>query len=183
MLKHCSEISIHVLIRNIVIILLLGQAGSGWAFPWDKDMVDQPVAKPQRAPDPAEPGSVPVTGGETLPAPDTEAGMDAAKDAAAAVQNPVPATAESLARGKALYERNCLVCHGAEGRGDGPVGQKFVTKAPVDLNEDYTQDQADGQLFFTLTRGRALMPAYRDALNAEERWHVINFLKREFGNQ
>jgi len=50
------------------------------------------------------------------------------------------------------------------------------------LNEDYTQDQADGQLFFTITRGRALMPYYRDALNIEERWHVVNYLKQEFGN-
>ena len=66
---------------------------------------------------------------------------------------------------------------------DGPVGQKFVTKSPVDLHEDYTQDQADGQLFFTLTRGRALMPYYRDALSVEERWHVINYVKNEFGNQ
>ena len=94
----------------------------------------------------------------------------------------MPASADSLARGKYLYELNCLVCHGATGVGDGPVGLKFVTKAPVDLNEDYTQDQADGQLFFTITRGRALMPYYRDALNIEERWHVVNYLKQEFGN-
>jgi len=168
--------------RNIAIMLLLGQAGPGWALPWDKDMVDQPVAKPQRSADPAGPDSVPITGGETLPAPATEQGMDEAKDAAAAVPNPVPATAQSLARGKALYETNCLVCHGAQGRGDGPVGKKFVTKAPVDLHEDYTQDQADGQLFFTLTRGRGLMPSYRDALSTDERWHVINYLRNEFAN-
>ncbi len=90
---------------------------------------------------------------------------------------------ESLAQGEYLYQINCLVCHGKEGLGDGPVGQKFVTKSPVDLHEDYTQDQADGQLFFTLTRGRALMPFYRDALSVEERWHVINYVKNEFGKK
>jgi len=62
------------------------------------------------------------------------------------------------------------------------VGSKFVSKSPVDLNDAYTQDQADGQLFFTLTRGRAVMPFYRDALSVEERWHVINYVKQEFGN-
>ena len=87
-----------------------------------------------------------------------------------------------LARGAALYETNCRVCHGAQGRGDGPVGRKFVTKSPVDLHEAYTQDQADGQLFFTLTRGRTLMPFYRDALSATERWDVINYVRHEFGN-
>ena len=172
------------IIRNIAIILLLVQSGPSGSYPWDKDMVDQPVAKAQRTPAPAEPNSVPIVGGENLPAPDPddEQAMDAAKDEAASLPNPIPATAESLERGKALYEMTCLVCHGPDGRGDGPVGQKFVTKAPVDLHEDYTQDQADGSIFFTLTRGRALMPSYRDALSVEERWHVINYIKREFSN-
>ncbi|MCZ6854879.1 MAG: cytochrome c [Gammaproteobacteria bacterium] len=169
--------------RTIVLALLLGLTNLSWGYPWDQDMVDQPIAKPQRSPAPAGPNSVPIVGGETLPSPTTEQGMDEAKDAAAAIPNPVPVTAESLAQGETLYQTNCLVCHGKEGQGDGPVGQKFVTKSPVDLHEDYTQDQADGQLFFTLTRGRALMPFYRDALSVEERWHVINYVKNEFGKK
>ncbi|MGH9669003.1 MAG: hypothetical protein ACRD3A_02690, partial [Terriglobales bacterium] len=32
-------------------------------------------------------------------------------------KNPVPATAESLQQGAALYQSNCLVCHGAAGMG------------------------------------------------------------------
>ena len=55
--------------------------------------------------------------------------------------------------------------------------------SPVDLNDAYTQDQADGQIFFTLTRGRVAMPFYRDALSQPERWDVINFLRQEFGQQ
>ena len=103
------------------------------------------------------------------------------KEAAAAIENPVPSTEESIARGKFFYEINCLVCHGVGGQGDGIVGQKFVEKAPVDLNDAYTQDQPAGQLFFTLTRGRAKMPFYRDALNPAERWDVVNYVKSEFG--
>ena len=172
-------------IRTIAALLLLGYGPVGWGYPWDQDMVDQPSAKPQESPAPAGPdsASVPTVGGETLPAPATEQGMDEAKDAAAAIPNPVPASAESLSRGAYLYEMNCLVCHGQQGKGDGPVGRKFVTKSPVDLSDLYTQSQADGQLFFTLTRGRALMPFYRDALNVEERWHVINYVRKEFGKK
>ncbi len=169
--------------RTIATLLLLGQATLGWAYPWDQDMVDQPSAKPQESPAPAAPDSVPIVGGETLPAPTTKQGMSDAKDAAAAIPNPVAVTAESLARGAYLYEMNCLVCHGKQGRGDGPVGRKFASKSPVDLTEDYTQDQADGQLFFTLTRGREIMPYYRDALSSMERWDVINYVKQEFGNK
>ena len=33
---------------------------------------------------------------------------------------------EAVVRGKALYERyGCAVCHGAEGRGDGPVARSM----------------------------------------------------------
>lgn len=168
--------------RLLILSILMGPASLGWAYPWDKDMVDQPSEKPQESVAPPGPGSVPVDGGETVPQPLTDEESSDMKDAAAAIENPVPATEESIARGKIFYEVNCLVCHGAEGLGDGPVGRKFVEKAPVDLNDAYTQDQADGQLFFTLTRGRVLMPFYRDALSPSERWDVINYVRSEFGD-
>jgi mono/diheme cytochrome c family protein len=105
------------------------------------------------------------------------------KDAAAGIPNPVAASTESIARGLYFYQINCLVCHGKGGRGDGPVGLKFEDPTPVDLNDEYTQDQTDGQIFFTITRGRVAMPFYRDALSREERWDVINYLRHEFGKQ
>ena len=165
-----------------IALTLLGQSVVAWGYPWDKDMVDQPIAKAQRSEAPAGPDAIPVVGGETLPAPTTEAGMFEAKDEAVTLQNPVPATPESVATGQYLFELNCLVCHGVEGRGDGPVGVMLET-SPVDMHEPYTQDQADGQLFFTITRGRVTMPFYRDALSQEERWHVINYIRAEFGSE
>jgi len=168
------------LIQICGFIVILLSAGPGQAYPWDKDMVDQPSEKPQESVGPPGPGSIPVYGGEFVPLPLTDLeGLDM-KEAAVTIENPVAATEESIARGKYFYDINCYVCHGSEGRGDGPVGLKFVEKAPVDLNDPYTQDQADGQLFFTLTRGRALMPFYRDALSPMERWDVVNFVKSEF---
>ena len=170
------------LIELTLVLGLLLASSLAWGFPWDKDMVDQPSAKPQRAPTPPPPNAVPTTGRENLPAPKTEKELFKAKDDAAVIRNPVPATPESVARGAYLYEINCVVCHGKEGRGDGPVGRKF-DPSPVDLNKDYTQSQADGQLFFTLTRGRVAMPFYRDALSQQERWDVINYLRSEFGGK
>ncbi|MFQ5902590.1 MAG: c-type cytochrome, partial [Candidatus Binatia bacterium] len=32
-----------------------------------------------------------------------------------------PETPEQVARGKAIYERSCILCHGADGEGDGPA--------------------------------------------------------------
>lgn len=173
------------IVRASLAIALLGATSAALAFPWNRDMVDQPSEKAQESIAPAGPGSVPVAGGETMPTPANDEEAFEMKDAIATVtlENPVPASAESIARGKGFYAVNCLVCHGAEGLGDGLVGQKFIEKAPVDLNDVYTQDQTDGQIFFTLTRGRALMPFYRDALSPDERWDVINYLRSEFGDE
>jgi len=170
--------------RNGILLALwlLIVASPCWSFPWDKDMVDQPSAKPQESKTPPEPNAVPLKGGETLPTPTTEKAIFAAKEAAADLPNPVPPTAASIKRGATFYEIHCRVCHGKEGKGDGPVGLKFTEDSPVDLNKDHTQDQTDGQLFFTITRGRIAMPFYRDALSASERWDVINYIRVRFGN-
>ena len=140
-------------IQALVVLMLLSQGGASWSFPWDQDMVDQPTAKAQESEAPAGPNSIPVEGGETLPAPaiTDELALFEAKENAVSVQNPVPATEESIARGEYLFQLNCLVCHGADGTGTGAVGSILAT-APVDLNDAYTQDQADGQLFFTLSK-------------------------------
>lgn len=168
--------------RAAIVVFLAWPVSLGWAYPWDQDMVDQPAEKAQESEAPPDPAGVPVDGAETVPVPRSDEESFEMKDAAASIENPVPATRDSIERGRYFYEINCLVCHGEDGAGTGPVGLKFVEKAPVDLNDAYTQDQADGQLFFTLTRGRVKMPAYRDALSPEERWHVINYLRSEFGS-
>ena len=166
----------------LTILILMMMPLSVWAYPWDKDMVDQPSEKAQESAAPPGPGSIPTDGGEIVPQPRTDQEFDEMKDAAANIVNPVPVDAESIARGKVFYETNCFVCHGTGGQGDGPVGLKFLEKAPVDLNDAYTQDQSDGELFFTLTRGRAKMPFYRDALSQSERWDVINYVRSVFGD-
>ena len=164
-------------------LALLAQPMQGWSFPWNKDMVDQPAEKPQKslAPPPPKVGTDHGTR-------DLAGAHDGKRDIQGqgrsrercAIRCRRPPTRWRAA--STLYQTNCVVCHGERGHGDGPVGRKF-DPVPVDLNKDYTQSQADGQLFFTLTRGRVAMPFYRDALSQQERWDVINYVKSEFGKQ
>jgi mono/diheme cytochrome c family protein len=146
------------------------------ALPWNKDMVDQPSIKAQekRVNEPKD--AVPTTGGESTPAPQSLADLVMARVQAASIPNPQPATPESIARGKALYETHCLPCHGAEGHGDGPVGQKY-TPQPMNLTLDYVQQQPDGQIYYTITHGSVVMPFYHDAIVPADRWHVVNYVK------
>ena len=169
-------------IKNaLATLLLLGYAAATWGYPWDKDMVDQPSMKPQDSIVESTETSVPTNGKDVFAPPkDIIELVRARLEAGRTLVNPVPKSPESLARGQEMYEIHCLVCHGAQGRGDGPVGQKFVPQT-MELNLDYVQLQPDGQLFYTISHGSIAMPFYRQAMPAEDRWHLVNFIKEVFG--
>ena len=155
--------------------------GAGLTLPWDKDMQDQPSLKPQDSQVSINRSSVPVGGKDRYPPPEDIIELVQARlEAGRTLVNPEPKSPESLARGKQMYELHCLVCHGAQGRGDGPVGRKFVPQ-PMELNLDYVQLQPDGQLFYTISHGSIAMPFYRQAILPEDRWHLVNFIKEVFG--
>jgi len=97
--------------------------------------------------------------------------------------NPFPPNAESVARGRMVYTENCAMCHGVEGRGDGPVGLTLNPR-PADLTIHAVPGvHTDGRLFEWISKGvpGSLMPAFEEALSEEDRWHLINFMRQVFG--
>ena len=46
--------------------------------------------------------------------------------------NPFAATKESISRGKALYQKECMGCHGVNGYGNGPDAP-YITPKPSNL--------------------------------------------------
>lgn len=50
----------------------------------------------------------------------------------------IPATASLLARGAGIYANNCMICHGAQGRGNGSVGMLLLPRPA-----DFTAAQPD----------------------------------------
>ena len=168
--------------RNLARILcLLAIPAVGLTLPWDKDMQDQPSMKPQDSLVAEINDSIPVGGRDVYPPPkDVIELVRARLDAGRTLVNPIAISPESLARGREMYDTHCIVCHGAQGRGNGPVGQKFVPQ-PMELNLDYVQLQPDGQLFYTISHGSLAMPFYRHAIAAQDRWHLVNFIKEVFG--
>lgn len=151
------------------------------ALPWDKDMRNQPSVKPQESEVPSVPDSVPVRGKEAVAPPADMGELVFARLAAGELVNPIQSSPESLARGEAMYEVHCLLCHGDQGRGDGLVGLKFLV-APMDLTMDYVQIQPDGQIYYTISHGSIAMPFYRDSMDEADRWHVVNYVKEVLGN-
>jgi mono/diheme cytochrome c family protein len=97
---------------------------------------------------------------------------------AEALENPFPVTEESVAEGAALYARNCAICHGENGEGDGPAASGLEV-LPANLHEDHVQVLSDGALFWIISHGKpeTPMPPWDEVLSEEERWHIVNFLR------
>jgi len=140
-------------------------------MPWSWDQFDQPSYKAQEdLPPPTPEGIVPYMRAPLQ-----------MKDKASAdkVRNPMAPDEASLERGKFIFKTYCFVCHGETGRGDGPVTEKYIP--PPDLTGEYIQSKSDGNLYYTITYGSAIMPYYRDSINPDDRWHLINYIKGVLG--
>jgi mono/diheme cytochrome c family protein len=134
----------------------------------DRNMWDNPAFKPQEEPVRLPPGdSIPTKGRERIPS----------MAEAASLQNPVAPTESNLAKGKELYGIFCVPCHGASGRGDGPVGKKYVP-TPADLHAGSPVSRLpDGTLFVIVSNGAGGMPAFRADLAPIERWSIVAYLR------
>ncbi|MEP6957348.1 MAG: cytochrome c [Nitrospirota bacterium] len=109
-------------------------------------------------------------------------------EAARAVTNPIPASDEMIAKGKALFEGRafCKACHGADGKGLGAGIEPGSLKGPLPRNFTDKRWQAartDGELFWILkngSKGTAMAPFIPLVLTEEEAWQVLRYV-RSFG--
>lgn len=91
---------------------------------------------------------------------------------------PFPTTAPDVRVGAQLFAANCTQCHGADGKGNGALVQSGQVAKPADFTDRATTaDQTPADFFATITNGKIenLMPPWRDALSAEERWAVAMY--------
>jgi putative copper resistance protein D len=90
----------------------------------------------------------------------------------------VPYQAASIGIGLRLYQDNCAICHGVNGRGDGPVGRQ-LRRQPADLTAPHTAAHTVGDLFWWISHGirGSAMPGFEDRVSETERWDLINFLR------
>lgn len=96
-------------------------------------------------------------------------------------KNPLPANTQSIRMGHDIYLRECISCHGEDGRGKGPKAAELEVP-PGDLTSAKVQDQSDGALYWKITKGRAPMASFKTLLSDEQRWHVVNYT-RTFSKQ
>ena len=102
------------------------------------------------------------------------------------------ATPESIEQGKKLYaDTGCIRCHGNLGRGDGPSAPTLRDDwgqpiRPADLSEIWTfrGGSTREDIFRTMSTGfnGTPMPGFVDALSAEQRWAITDFIVSLSGN-
>ncbi len=184
--KHASSRAAATGMALSVIAMLFGVAGCNeYGIPAGTsphrefnflDMSNQPKMKPQR--------------GDLLGGPDfmTPAGAiprgyhpyryeDQPEVAGQKLRNPLPSgKPEHVERGKLMFERYCLPCHGTEGAGDGLVIEKGYP-APPSLLTQKLRDWPDGRVFHVVTAGQNIMPSYATQIVPRDRWAAVLYVR------
>lgn len=89
---------------------------------------------------------------------------------------PIAVTEQLMARGQQRYNIYCAPCHDPAGTGKGIV-QKYGYATVRNLHEAIVTRQTDGEIFNTITHGKATMMAYGSQIAIEDRWAIIGYLR------
>ena len=156
------------------------------------EMHYQPSYRSQEGPRLDVPDSaVPITGKEVV--------LTSVEEYAA-LQNP----GGDVNNGQALFTINCVVCHGVQMDGQGPVmDNRGATMVPANLMGEVTLERTDGELYGLISfggntgfttrvpaltdptvdgercvgQGSCPMPEFRKLLTESERWDLVAYLR------
>jgi mono/diheme cytochrome c family protein len=93
---------------------------------------------------------------------------------------------EHIKKGRTLFVKHCVTCHGERGRGDGPSARLHARRsgyAPRDLSRaDVQAGLTDGELFWKIgqgwrPKGRVVMPGIGDEVSEEDRWRIVIYVR------
>jgi mono/diheme cytochrome c family protein len=100
----------------------------------------------------------------------------ATEDEARRLVNPLPVTEAVMAQGRRAYRNRCLVCHGPLGTGTGTLTAAYGATA-ANLQAPHALALEDGMIFRTVTLGQNAMPGHAWALDEDERWAVVRYVR------
>ncbi|ENZ75924.1 MULTISPECIES: cytochrome c [Ralstonia] len=96
--------------------------------------------------------------------------------------SPTAFSVTSITQGTRIYNAACASCHGADGRGEGPLAAT-LTRWPPTVVGPLLGRHADGELFWHIahgmqdTQGASTMPAFAGRLGDADIWAVLDAMK------
>jgi putative copper resistance protein D len=89
-----------------------------------------------------------------------------------------PYAAASVMHGAHIYADNCALCHGADGKGNGPSAAGLAAR-PADLTAPHLSAYTPGDFFWWVSNGggNGAMPGFAGIMSPADRWDVINFIR------
>jgi cytochrome c6 len=73
-----------------------------------------------------------------------------------------------------IYKSKCQACHGADGKGDTPVGKKLGVR---DLHSAEVTKESDDELFDITKKGKNKMPSYDGKLKDDQIKELIKYIR------
>ncbi|MCU9954546.1 cytochrome c [Burkholderia sp. BKH01] len=97
-------------------------------------------------------------------------------------RDPAPFSVSNVMRGAHLYAQHCAACHGADGRGEGPLAAT-LSHWPPTFAGSLLARRLDGELFWRVrhgtrdAQGAPTMPGFAATLGPQDTWAVLDYLK------
>ena len=103
----------------------------------------------------------------------------AQKPAAKPLKNPIPASPASIAAGGAVFRKQCAICHGFKGKGDGPLSP--AGSKPANFTDaTWDHGSTDVDIFSTITTGVGpdfVMVSFKGKIPDKDLWNIVNFIR------
>jgi cbb3-type cytochrome oxidase cytochrome c subunit len=102
------------------------------------------------------------------------------------LSNPLPQTVETLEQGKAIFIRECMVCHGDAGRGNGPYIEGLQPSPPDFGDGSYgtlaDPSYTDSDYFWRISEGLpwSAMPSWKLRYSEDDRWKLVYYIRVNF---
>src|SRR5512146_336976 len=81
-------------------------------------------------------------------------------------------------KGKVVFEKHCLSCHGEDGKGTGPMGP-LLNPPAADYTSESSRAKSDEELLHTITEGRSgtAMRSFKRWLSKQEMRDVLAYVR------